>query len=152
MRIHVYQFEGKAYVQKEGGSIGMAATGVIARLRMMRWARKFRELSKKNRLELLVFKIYVDDENQVWRVFEKGRRWNKDHMEWREEWELEDLEKGEADDKRMMREILAMANTIEKDIRLTADMPSTNPDQKLPVLDVKMWVEERQTEQGVEYS
>ena len=54
MRNHTYQFEGKYYIQKEGGSIGMAATGVIARLRMVRWSRLFKEKCRENRLELLM--------------------------------------------------------------------------------------------------
>ena len=83
MRNHIYQFEGKTRVQREGGSIGMAATGVIARIRMMRWTRRFREICKINRLELLVFKVYVDDENQMWRIMERGRRWNGSRLEWR---------------------------------------------------------------------
>ena len=42
----------------------------------------------------------------------------------------------------MMREILKMANTIEPDIEVTADIPSENEEGKLPVLDLKMWVEQ----------
>ena len=37
MRNHVYQFEGKNRVQREGGSIGLKLTGVVAKLRMIRW-------------------------------------------------------------------------------------------------------------------
>ena len=65
MRNHIYQFEGKARIQKEGGSIGLAATGVIARIRMMRWGKKFKELCRENRLDLLLFKVYVDNENLI---------------------------------------------------------------------------------------
>ena len=68
MRNHIYQFEGKTSLQKEGGSIGLAATGTIARIRMMRWSRSFKSLVKTNKLELMIFKVYVDDENQLWRV------------------------------------------------------------------------------------
>ena len=52
----------------------------------------------------------------------------------------------------MMREILKMANTIEEDIKLTANMPSINHEKKLPVLYVKIWEEERQTDRGVKYN
>ena len=68
MRNHVYQFEGRSRVQREGGSIGIAATGVIARIRMMRWSRRFREKCKSNNLELELYRVYVDNENQAWRV------------------------------------------------------------------------------------
>ena len=44
-----------------------------------------------------------------------------------------------------------MANSIERDIQLTVDIPSDYSDKKLPVLDLKMWVENRVGERGEEY-
>ena len=38
MRNHIYQFEGRNRIQREGGSIGIAAMGVIARIIMLRWS------------------------------------------------------------------------------------------------------------------
>ena len=151
MRNHIYQFEGKSRIQREGGSIGIAATGVVARIRMMRWGRRFKEICKRNNLELEMFKVYVDDENQLWRLMEQGRRWNGTHMEWRREWYEEDKESTESRETVMMREVLGMANSIEKDIQLTVDTPSNHRDKKLPVLDLKMWVEDRVGERGEEY-
>ena len=148
MKNHIYQFEGKVRVQRRGGSIGLAATGIIARIRMMRWSRQFKSICKSNRLELLVFKVYVDDENQLWKVMEKGRRWNGSKMEWRQDWETEDTVKNEENDTRMMREVLKLANTIEKDIQLTVEVPSEKQDKKLPVLDLKMWVSEKEGKRG----
>ena len=54
-------------------------------------------------MELLLFKVYVDDENQLWRIMERGRRWNGKRMEWKEVWKQEDDEKRESSDVRMMR-------------------------------------------------
>ena len=152
MRNHLYQFEGKTRIQKEGGSIGLAATGIIARIRMGRWSKKFKEMCQTNLLSLLMYKAYVDDENMVWKVMELGRRWNGKKMEWRQKWYEEDVERNEKNDVRMMREVVAMANTIERDIKLTMDVPSVNKDGKLPVLDLKMWVEEVRGEEGERYS
>ena len=151
MRNHLYQFEGKVRIQREGGSIGLAATGVIARIRMGRWSHKFKDMCRSNSLTLDMYKAYVDDENLLWRSMEKGRRWNWRRVEWRREWYEEDIEKAEEDDIRMMREVVAMANTLERDIQLTMDVPSTNSDGKLPVLDLKMWIEEREGERGEKY-
>ena len=50
-----------------------------------------------------------------------------------------------------MVEILKMANSLERDIQLTVDVPSDHSDKKLPVLDLKMWVEDRVGEGGEEY-
>ena len=66
-------------------------------------------------------------------------------------WLKEDIERGEEQGARMMREVLALANSIEKDIELTMDIPSHNPSGKLPVLDLMMWVETREGEEGSKY-
>ena len=93
----------------------------------------------------------MDDENQVWRVMEPGRRWNGSRLEWRKEWHTEDEEKKEKDEIRMMREVLLLANYLEKDIQLTVDTPSDHADGKLPVLDLRMWMETREGERGNQY-
>ena len=41
-----------------------------------------------------------------------------------------------------------MGNSIDEDIRMIEDVPSQNKDNKLPVLDTKMWVEEVKIERG----
>ena len=69
-------------------------------------------------------------------------------MEWREEWYDQDMEKGEPGERRMMTEVQKMANSIQEDIQLTVDIPTDHPDKKLPVLDLRMWVEDRKGEKG----
>ena len=72
-------------------------------------------------------------------------------MEWREEWLEQDLEKGEPGERRMMREVQKMANSLQEDIQLTVDIPEDHEDKKLPVLDLRMWVEDRVGEEGEKY-
>ena len=108
-------------------------------------------MCRSNQLTLDMYKAYVDNENLLWRNMEKGGKWNGKRLEWRKDWYDEDMEKGEKDDVRMMREVVAMANTLEKDIQLTMDVPSTNSDGKLPVLDLKMWIEVREGARGEKY-
>ena len=79
---------------------------------------------------------------------EEGRKWNGKRMEWRQEWYESDMLKKEESDLRMMREVVAMANTKERDIQLTMDVPSINKEGKFPVLDLKMWIEERRGTNG----
>ena len=44
--------------------------------------------------DLELYKVYIDDENQVWRMMEPGRRWNRSRLEWRAEWaEIDEKEK-----------------------------------------------------------
>ena len=62
---HLYQFEGRMRVQACGGPIGLRLTGVVARVIMDYWARKFRKLVDENELTVYMFKKYVDDVNLV---------------------------------------------------------------------------------------
>ena len=59
-------------------------------------------------------------------------------MVWRKEWEEKDDKANKPDDRRTMRELREMANTLDKDIRMKEDVGSNYPDGKLPMLDVKM--------------
>ena len=41
-----------------------------------------------------------------------------------------------------------MRNTIDRDIKMKEDVPSSNSDGKLPILDTKVWVEWEGTQEG----
>ena len=84
-------------------------------------------------------------------MLEPGRRWNGSKMEWKTTWREEDERRKENGETRIMREVQKMANSLEPDIQLTVDTPSELADGKLPVLDLKMWMEERVGEGGVRY-
>ena len=62
-------------------------------------------------------------------------------MVWRKSWEDEDKEKDEPKDKRTLRELRKMANSLESDIRMKEGAASNHATGKLPMLDVQMWVE-----------
>ena len=141
-RNHLYQFEGKMRVQAEGGPIGLRLTGVVARIVMDYWARKFKELVKANNLTIYMFRKYVDDINLVMEALGIGYRWNGEQMEWKKEWENEDLEKGEEVDKRTMREVRKMSDSILPFIKFKEEVASECPDGKIPMLDFQVWSEE----------
>ena len=90
--------------------------------------------------------MFVDDKNWGGEKLKLGTRWDKteDRMVWRKEWEEEDSKKEEPGDKRTLRILREMANSLEKDIRMKEDVGSNYEDKKLPTLDVKMWVEEKE--------
>ena len=50
--------------------------------------------------------------------------------------------KVESDDQRTMEINKQAANDIDDMITMTVDVPSQHPDKKLPVLDLKVWLEE----------
>ena len=54
---------------------------------------------------------------------------------------LEEEDKEVAADKRTMREVVRMGNSLSPMIQLTGDCPSANPNGKMPLLDTQVWVE-----------
>ena len=147
-RNHLYQFEGKCYVQAEGGSIGLRLTGVVAKLVMSYWMRCFKELAVVNNLQMYLNKMYVDDINLLMEAIKPGSRWNGESLEWRQEWEEEDLESKEQDDKRTMREIRHMSNSILPFIKLKEEVASDCKEGKLPMLDFAVWREDDEKDDG----
>ena len=65
---HVYRFNGRYYLQKKGGAIGLRLTGVVAEISMAAWEAKFRELAIRNSVKIHMSKVYVDDQNLVFRT------------------------------------------------------------------------------------
>ena len=51
---------------------------------------------------------------------------------------MSDME--EQEDTRTMRELCKMGNSVSAMIQLEGDTPSENSDNKLPILDMKVWV------------
>ena len=72
-------------------------------------------------------------------------------MEWREEWEKEDMEKDEKDNVRCWREWRKMVNSILDFIQVTEDCPGANQDSMVPILDLKCRMEEVKEEGGLQY-
>ena len=147
-RNHLYQFEGKTYIQAEGGSIGLRLTGVVCKIVMNHWMREFKKLVIQNNLTMYLSKIYVDDINLLMEATKKGTRWTGQKLEWRQDWEDEDIEKNEKDDKRTMKEIRLLSNSILPCIQLKEEVASDCIDNKLPMLDFKVWKEVNVTEEG----
>ena len=143
---HLYQFEGQSYIQAKGGSIGLRLTGVVAKLVMNRWNTRFKELAIQNEITIYLNKTYVDDQNLLMEALEMGKRWTGEKMEWRSDWEKEDKEANEKDDKRTMRQIRLMANSILPYIQMKEEVASDCPEEKLPMLDFKVWKEEEKGE------
>ena len=83
-RNHVYQWEGKFYVQREGGPIGLKLVGVVAKLRMIHWMRQFNAMLVENEVKTYMNTVYVDDQSWAGRALRRGVRWDSDSksMRW----------------------------------------------------------------------
>ena len=102
LKNHVYRFNGKYFVQRTGGAIGLRLTGVVAEISMAAWEKRFRELAMENNIKLFMSKIFVDDQNLIFRLLRLGTRWTGREMKWTSEWEEENRIKDEPADARCM--------------------------------------------------
>ena len=92
---------------------------------------------------------YVDDTNLVGKQTEPGARYNGERLTITEESKNED--EGIAPDERTMKLLQTIANTVHNSIQMTIDYPSKYADGKVPMLDVKMWIEETEGRRMIQY-
>ena len=84
--------------------------------------------------------LYVDDMNIVFYPLPPGTRWSNENKKMViEDGYIEDDRRRPADE-RSMTEMKKMANSICPIIQMDEDYPSRNPDGKLPILDLKVWI------------
>ena len=138
-RNHAYNFKDEMYIQQSGGPIGLKLTTVVAEIVMAEWDVKFREKMLENGQETLLDETYVDDQNVVTEELELGRRWDETKLSWRKDWEDEDIAEGRPSDYRTMREIRKLSNSLMDFIEMEEDVPSNYDDNRLPILDLKVW-------------
>ena len=141
MSHHIYNFGGQTFLQREHGCIGDEAIGVIATIVMIWWSRQFRlklnELQIKNPLT----KIYVDDVNGVFGSICPGSEYKDGKLRYNEEKAKAD--ESLSNDKVTMEIVKEVANSISSMIKMTVDFPSNHADLKVPMLDVKVWLNQK---------
>ena len=76
-RSHVYTIGGKIYQQKEGASIGLRLTSVVALIRVARWMRVVKNLLKKTGIMVYLSLFCVYYVRLVVDRIPKGWSWHK---------------------------------------------------------------------------
>ena len=145
MNNHTYRFNTVNRKQTDGGSIGNILTGELAKLIMSWWSTEFIALAKQATTRIMEdfiieTGIYVDDMNIVFHPLPPGTRWCKEERKMIVMHDKLEEDNEVPKDKRSMNEMRKMANTICPIIQMEEDFPSRNKDQKLPILDLKVWV------------
>ena len=138
MNNHIYTFGGEIRVQEGSGSIGDRATGVIAQLVMISWDRRFKEKLRELHIDFDLLKRFVDDINGLFVALKPGSEYKEGKLSINTEKIEEDKEIEE--DERTMKVIKDIANDIEEMIQMTTDVPTNNKDNKLPILDLEVWL------------
>ena len=146
---HTYQFEnGKIRLQSDGSPIGLEMAGAMARVVMIWWDKRFLGLVSKNLIPCYLYMRYIDDQNMAVKPLAPGTRWVVGPWSDRLEGKMVVMEELIKDDEllpadmRTMEELRKMADSICDIIKLEEDYPSKYDDQKLPILDLKVNVEE----------
>ena len=123
----------------------------LAKLYMIDWTGKFKERLKeiqKNshqdlnlRLVLEAFTFYVDDQSSLQKPTPAGAKY--DHENMKIVIDKEQLEKDSQikEDRRTANLMQDIANHIDPSIKMEASVPSDFPNNKLPLLNSQVWVE-----------
>ena len=133
MKNHLYSFANKKKRQGKGGPIGLVLTDATAKIYMTWWDKQVKEEAAKGGLDILLYRRYVDDINIVARVNVENNN---------EEKESENKITEEQKEKRGMEMFQTIGNSISKAIKLEIDHPSNHKERKMPLLDVKVWLQE----------
>ena len=177
LKRHTFRYGDRIILQDEGGAIGSELTQVVSKSRVIVFTWKLKELllivekrwfkyetyfrryvtgtkeytgwrkTGSKDIKLILSRWYVDDNTVVSSRIEPGWRFNKEmqRMEWKIEWEREDAET--QPDQVTAKAMVSIMNSIDPDIQLTWDTPSNNQERRMPVLDLKLWME--QNHEGV---
>ena len=99
--------------------MGLKLTGAIARVVMMLFDKLYLEKVSQSDICMLMYERYVDDSNQI------ARKANENDS-----------------DENTCEKLKAIANECVDNIIMEDDLPSRYPDSKLPILDMKVWLDE----------
>ena len=149
METHTYVFDGTTRRQTKGGPIGMEITGVIAQIFMVWWDRKVKEICRNKRIDIILYERYVDDINIVIKKSEPEVRFDGEDLIHTNEAEIEDELK--PSDELTMGVFKTLAESIHNSIKLKVDYPSNHEDGKIPILDLKMWIQETESGNKIMY-
>lgn len=90
---------------------------------------------------LRVYRRYVDDINVVMNASAAGIRFQEGRFTQDEN--FAQIEQNLKPDNRCMQLFQSIGNSIHPSIRLEVDCPSRHVDGKIPILDLKLWIERR---------
>ena len=140
MEHHFYMHEEKVKRQRGGAGIGLRLSEALGRAFGLDWDDKL--LKKLERLNWTpkMLKRYVDDLNTVVIGVKPGTRYNEieDRLEIVEDQIEVDLEKEV--DEITMKVFGEIANSVEPNIEVEVDYPSNHEDKMMPILDMKMGI------------
>ena len=138
MTNHVYLFNNKIRKQSQGGPIGLKLTGEIADCVMIDWDKKLKRLLEEFEIFPLLYSRFKDDIALALKRIMKGSKLVDGKLIIDDQKQKEDENK--TDEIVTMEIIQEIANGIDPMIKVTIDTPCNYEDRQLPILDVKVRV------------
>ena len=136
MKNHFYAFGDSKRKQKEGGPIGLVLTDPVAKIFMTYWDRCFKRAAEEQGVEIKLYRRYVDDITIVARDISGGSDDTEDS--------------GKPRDERGMTKLQEIGNSIMPSIQIEVEYPNKSKEKKMPVLDIKVWIEKQQNQDKYE--
>ena len=96
MNTHLYTFNGKIYLQQEGGPIGLRSTCAIARIVMNKFDARWLEKMESNNIKIRKGQRYMDDLRAILLALKAGWRWLDGGLWYCEAWKIYWLENQKA--------------------------------------------------------
>ena len=122
MNSHLFRWDGKIFLQRQGGPIGLRSTCAVARITMMYWDGKLSEYMEANNIRLDMGARYMDDVRLVLDSLHEGWRWNRGGLYFSEGWKLEDEKYFESPTQRTARVLKDMMNDVLNFQNLTIEI------------------------------
>ena len=142
MNTHVYGFDGKIFLQKAGGPIGLRSTCSLARIVMNEWDAKWMEKMVDNNITIRKGTRYMDDLRVFLKALKAGWRWFQGGLWFCEEWKKQDLEAGKSSTRSTGDALLTSMNEIMDFLVFTLEIHEDFDDLMLPTLDTKLYMED----------
>ena len=152
LRNHCYRVGNKSFHQNnDKGVIGLDLQRSVARVYMINWAKKLIKLCEEItanspagiNIKPDFFNIYVDDSLGAFVALPKGIKYCHEKRCLEIDQAIDNENDKSKEDRRTCDIIVEIANTIDKDIRMTSEVPSDYDETtgKVPFLDTQLWVD-----------
>ena len=137
---HFYEVGGQLYKQSDGGSMGLDVTSITSGVYMLTWDKDLIRKLIRLGFKIVIYKRFVDDITVFMAGINIGWYYcmTEDKMKYDRQNEFTDM----STETRTMTIIGMIADTIDKEIKVTTDSPSCNENGRVPILDIEVWVEQ----------
>ena len=140
MGSHVYEFNGRFFLQLLGGPIGMVLTAWLSSIIMKAFDNLWVNLLLSNNIRLLGYGRYVDDSRVFNNGIQRGWRWVDSHFAFDTKWAEEDDIENLPNDIRTVKLFVQAMNSIMPFLSFTGEAPSEFQNGRLPTLDCDLFV------------